>query len=214
MKKLTVGIALAALVLGACTVDTPVSAAPGSGAQAGAAPAIAMSGSSIIFAGNALQLGQPLSSWKKTVPGTPRCTDGKSPPVICTWDQLGLEVGTDDAQKNVQFASLYLHVAPVDTDPPPPNPDGTPATPSTAALPPKLPFSGRLQLDGMDITASTAFAQVRAGIDQTRNVRCGSRDCSSPHGKFGNGGKIFFELGGRSEMDTISRIGLSLVEGN
>jgi hypothetical protein len=213
MKNNRIGIALVALILTACNVDAPVAAAPSVPVKKAGAPEIVMSGSSIAFAGNKVQLGQSLASWKKAVPGTPRCSNGKSPPIICTWDQLGLEVGSDDALTNVQFASLFLRVPAVDTEPPPNNPDGTPAAVSTAALPPKLPFSGRLQLDGMAITAATAFAQVRSGIDQSRNVRCGSRDCSGPHGKFGDGAKIFFELDGRSDTDPIARIGLAKVDG-
>jgi hypothetical protein len=213
MKKNRIGFALVALFLAACNVDAPVVAAPSLSVKAAGAPDIVMSGSSIAFSGNKVRLGESLSSWKKAVPGTPRCTDGKSPPIICTWDQLGLEVGSDDAQTNVQFVSLFLRVPAVDTEPAPNNPDGTPAAVSTAALPPKLPFSGRLQLDGMDITARTAFAQVRSGIDKSRNVRCGSLDCSGPHGKFGAGAKIFFELDGRSDTDAIARIGLAMVDG-
>ncbi len=214
MKKNRIGIALVALFLAACNVDAPVVAAPSAPAKTAGTPDIVMSGSTIAFGGNKVQLGESLASWKKAVPGTPRCTDGKSPPIICTWDRLGLEVGSDDGQTKVQFASLFLRVPEVDTEPPPNNPDGTPAAVSTAALPPKLPFSGRLQLDGMEITAKTAFARVRAGIDTKRNVRCGSLDCSGPHGTFGDGAKIFFELDGRSDTDAIARIGLARVDGN
>jgi hypothetical protein len=192
----------------ACIAFAPVIAA---GVRTPAVVDIVINGSSIAFVGNKVQLGDSLSSWKKAVPGTPRCTDGKSPPIICTWDQIGLEVGSDDTKTSVEFASLFLLVPTVDTDPPPNNPDGTPATASTAALPPRVPFSGRLKLDGMEITAATPFAHVRSGIDKTRNVRCGSLDCSGPHGKFGEQAKIFFELRGRSETESIARIGLSMV---
>ena len=209
MSKMSFGIGLVSFALVACNVDSAILGAPSSSAPPADKSGIVMTGASIAFDGNKVQLGQSLATWKKTVPGTPRCTSERVSPVMCTWDQLGLQVGTDDGLKNVEFASLFLVRHQADTEPLPPRPDGSPARVSTVTPRPEKPFSGRLQLDGVEITPKTQFSKVRASIDQSRNVRCRLHDCSLPHGSFGNGTQIFFELNGRSEADTIVRIGFA-----
>ena len=209
--KRSLGTALLSLTLvAACNVDSAVLETSTTEKFAPAKMDISMKGSSIAFDGNPVQLGQSLLSWKKAIPAAIRCTDERVLPVMCTWDQIGLQVGTDDSGKNVKFASLFLLDPKIDLEPLPSLPDGTPAGVSHVPLPPKFPFLGRLQLDGVDITRNKQFSQVRDSIDKGRRVRCRISDCSLPHGSFGNGAQIFFELDGSSETNTIARIGLSL----
>ena len=213
MRRLSLDVGILTCALVVCDVGSAVRAAPSSSNPSGNKLIVVMSGSTIAFNGAKVQLGQSIASWKNAVPGVPRCTDAMKSPVMCTWDEIGLEVGTDDSLKNVKFANIFLTVPEVDTDPLPPSPDGSPASPSTVTLSPQRPFTGRLQLDGIDIGSKTSFSRLRASIAKDRNVRCGSRDCSSPHGRFGEGAKIFFELDGVRETDTITSIGLSKVNG-
>lgn len=202
--KILLVVGLLSLALASCKVDSAVVEAPASSVASAINFHIAIRESNISFGGKNVKMGQSLDDWKKAVPGTPRCTDEQIAPLMCTWDNVGLQVGTDDGLKNVKFASLFLLVPTIDPDPLPPLPDGSPAGVSTVARPPQKPFTGRLQLDGVDITAKLPFSNVRSSIDRRRNVRCGSRDCSIPHGKFGNGAQIFFELDGRSESDNCT----------
>ena len=211
MRRFSLGVGISSCALVVCDVGSAVREAPSFSNPSEKMLTVVMSGSTIAFNGAKVKLGEPMASWKKAVPGVPRCTDAMKSPVICTWDEIGLEVGTDDTLKNVKFANIFLTVPERDTDPLPPSPDGSPASPSTVTLSPRHPFVGRIQLDGIDIGSKTSFSRLRASIAKDRNVRCGSRNCSSPHGTFGEGAKIFFELDGVRETDTISSIGLSKV---
>lgn len=88
-------------------------------------------------------------------------------------------------------------------------PDGSPVPPSTSPAPPKLPFSGVLELDNFRFDRKTEFKKIRAGIDQKREVRCGLRDCATPHGSFGKMDDIYFTLNGGDERSTVAMISLS-----
>lgn len=211
MLRLTGVVSLCFLSLVGCNVDAAVNNVSNSAVVANSYYII-MDGSSISFDGNKVQLGQSMVAWKRAIGSQPRCSDERRAPVVCTWDALGLEVGSDDGLKKVKFANLFLRVPDYNSDPLPLLPDGSPAGVSTASASPRYPFAGRLELDGVDITHKKPFREVRASIDQQRYVRCGFRDCSNPHGNFGGGAKIFFELDGRIENDSIVRIGLSVAK--
>ena len=197
------------LIPTACNVESAILGPTVLGSPKVGALSIVISGSRIAFARGKVQLGQSLAHWKETIGGKPRCTDERVAPVMCTWDEIGLEVGTDDGLKNVKFANIFLRVPLAATYPPPSRPDGSPAGVTTATPSPRSSFPGRLQLDGADISSKTSFKHVRSSIDPRRNVRCGYRDCSSPHGRFGDRAQIFFELDGRDENNSIARIGFS-----
>lgn len=209
MFRLTIAAALFSSVPTACNVAWAVPGPTVHSNQETRQLNIVISGSSLAFGRGKVQLGQSLAQWKEAVGGKSRCTDERVTPVMCTWDGIGLEVGTDESRKNVKFANIFLRVPQAATYPHPPRPDGSAPGRSAATPSPQSPFSGRLQLDRADISSKTSFKQARSLIDPRRNVRCGYLDCSSPQGSFGERAQIFFELDGRDENDFIARIGFS-----
>lgn len=152
-----------------------------------------------------------LAKWKKAIPGSPRCTNPRTPPMLCIWDKLGIQIATDDSVEKVNSFRLYLNPPPEDyLEPLPNNPDGTPQ--STSPLPPSSVYSGQLQFDGINVTANTPYSAVGPRLASERNVRCGLRDCSSPHGMFGERTKLFFHLTGRRDENLIERFSIQWVD--
>ncbi|WP_426207929.1 hypothetical protein [Massilia sp. TWP1-3-3] len=146
-------------------------------------------------------LARAQESWKAAISAPSRCTNAKVGTILCTWDSLGLEVGTEDTQKTVEFVNLYISIPEFLTDP---------HTVHYAALPPQSPFSGELTFDGAVINPNTGFDEIRSKLNRNRNVRCGTLDCSTPHGTFSDKVLLFFHLKGTRKTDAIESIGFSL----
>ncbi|WP_426212598.1 hypothetical protein [Massilia sp. TWP1-3-3] len=160
-----------------------------------------MKDDAIYFLDKKVQLGGALESWRAAISAPSRCTKNKVGTIMCTWDSLGLEVGTEDTQKTVGFENLYISFPDFLTDP---------NTVHYAALPPQSRFSGELTFDGAVINQNTGFDEVRS--NRNRNVRCGTLDCSTPHGTFSDRVLLFFHLKGTRMTDTVESLSFSLRE--
>lgn len=171
------------------------------------APGIQIEGDTITFAQGKVKIGDSMDAWRKAIPGVPRCTADPDPPAICTWDTLGIQLGTDKSLKNAEFFIVYLNL-PVDDMQSSAGAD----VGDTASRMPKAAFRGQFKIDGFSISSQTPFSDVRSGIAQKRNVRCGTLDCSSPHGRFGSDAKIYMRLVGRRAEDPIMRISIERLD--
>ncbi len=194
---------LFSIVLMGCDAQKPVAAVadspkPTSG-QTGVS--ITMKDDAIYFSDKKVQLGGTLDSWKAAISAPSRCTKPKTGTILCTWDSIGLEVGTEDTQKTVKFVNLYISIPEYFTDP---------TTVHYAPRPPHSPFAGTLTFDDAVINQNTEFAKIRSKLNPNRNVRCGLRDCAVPEGKFSDRVQLFFHLKGRRKTDTIESINFSL----
>ena len=201
-KSYIFGIVLSLILIGcddqksiAAVVDSPIQTIAKGGIS------ITMKDDAIYFLDKKVQLGGTLESWKAAISVPSRCTKAKVGTILCTWDSLGLEVGTEDTQKTVEFVNLYISFPEFLTDP---------NTVHYAALPPQSPFSGKLTFDGAVINQNTGFDEIRSKLNRNRNVRCGTLDCSTPHGTFSDRVLLFFHLKGTRKTDAIESIGFSL----
>ncbi len=155
----------------------------------GASPEILLQDDALLIDGKALKLGQRLEDWDKVLPGKRRCEGGK---VIraCVWDAVGFRVTTQFANpKRISSVKVFLTL---------PDPEGY-----TVMLPAK-PFGGYVELDGFGIDAQTKFWEVRQSARQDRNIRCGLRECVSPHGALGQNTSIYFGLSEHNEHGTVT----------
>jgi len=171
----------------------------------GAKPEIIIKGTQIAYDGTELKIGDSFARWRAVLPPNSRCSDETREPVFCAWHSLALTVGTDLSNRTrVTYFNLYLNIEPKDpaealfTS----NPDGSPAKP----LPDwshKQPFPGYLELDGFGIDSKTEFWEIRAQADRKRNLRCGLRDCSHPHGGFSNSANLYLRLNRNDEHGNV-----------
>ncbi|WP_426101346.1 hypothetical protein [Massilia sp. TSP1-1-2] len=191
------------LILMGCDAQKPFSAAADSSESTTALAGVSINikDDGIYFSDTKVQLGGTLESWKAAISAPSRCTNAKVGTILCTWDSLGLEVGTEDTQKTVEFVNLYISIPEFLTDP---------HTVHYAALPPQSSFSGKLTFDGAVINPNTGFDEIRSKLNRNRNVRCGTLDCSTPHGTFSDKVLLFFHLKGTRKTDAIESIGFSL----
>lgn len=174
----------------------------------GAKPEIIISGPQISIDGKVVAIGASMSSWRAVLPGEPRCTSANNTDVLCTWDDLGIEVGSAFRTPKV---SKYLIISLNKEDLPPWNPQMPDGSIKSAPpdLRPKNTFSGYLQLDGYGIDAQTKFWEIRASADPKRNLRCNSRDCSHPHGGFSNKANLYLRLNSTTEYGNVYELTIS-----
>ena len=128
---------LFSLILMGCDAQKPVAAVVESAKRNTTKPgiSISMKDDAIYFSDIRVQLGGTLESWKAAISAPPRCTKAKVGAILCIWDSLGLEVGTEQTQKTVKFVNLFISLPEDFTDP---------DTVHYAGLPPQSPFSGKL----------------------------------------------------------------------
>lgn len=173
-----------------------------------ARPILSIIGDQITFDGKRLRLGGELASWKKVLKGKPVCTDAPNTPGHCRWDDLGIDIGTDQGYAAVTFFNVHLQDAVV--------PDYLVGmTLDEIQNPgPRFGFRGVLTVDSVHIHQNTKLIDVLAKLDPARGVRCGLRDCAVARGSFDNDTVIHFELNGRRVSDTIGIIAFSRLRSN
>lgn len=168
-----------------------------------ARPEIILEGGRIWIDGRQVKMGDPLSSWKMSLPGPARCSswgDKKSGGTLCRWDQLGIEVSTSNLQETeVDNFSIFMNV---DL----PNPwysrtDEPPAPPPNYL--PAHSFRGYLEIDGFGVDRNTKFWELAKSVDPAHNLRFDLSDCSFPHGRFGGAARLFLRLHGANKNSTV-----------
>lgn len=168
----------------------------------GGRPEIILSGSSIRVNGQLVEIGGPLSAWKQALPPHPHCYGEVR--IVCVWRDLGIEVATQSiANTSVLDASVHLAI--------PSTASPLPSNEATAKSRPTHAFSGYLELDGFGIDAQTKFSEVQARADPNRNLRCGLRDCSHPHGGFNEKASLYLRL---SRADRQGNVVVLTLSGN
>jgi len=169
----------------------------------GAKPEIIIRDELIFINGKNIALGHSLKRWLSAIPEAPRCTSQKNELTLCIWDNLGIKIGTSTKHPNIaKFVDITLNVEPAD----PYFPD----RPNVFA--PKKAFPGYLELDGYGIDAQTKFYEIRANANQDRNIRCGSRDCSHPHGGFSKTASMYMRLNSTSDNGNLYTLQLGETE--
>lgn len=158
-----------------------------------ASPEIVLRDDELVFDGKALRIGQGLEEWDKVLPGSRRC-EGVKVIRACVWDSIGFKV-TMQVENPNKIGSVRIFLAL-------PDPSGY-----TVILPTKA-FGGHLELDGFGVTAKTRFSEVRKSVRQERNIRCGLRECVSPHGALGKDTSIYFGLAEHNEHGSITAVEL------
>lgn len=176
----------------------------------GASPELILINKGIFFNGKQLQLGNSLESWKKIIPGNPRCFEGKM--TLCVWDQLGLEVGTDQKNgKNVRFINISLRFDDTNKDLVGNGSSITDDSEGKDGFNPHHVFSGYLEINGFGIDAGSRFIDIRNSSAENRKIQCGLLDCINPNGYFADDANIYFYLEGRYESGRILRIAIDMV---
>jgi len=162
----------------------------------GGRPEIAVQDAKVVVDGTSLIIGKStITDWRLALGPESRKKVGTY--VIYIWDQLGVSLSTD---RNHRIVSQLLVVLNREPKAPwnPKMPDSS-VVAEPNDLSPKNSFPGYLQLDGFGIDANTEFWEIRASVDPERNLRCGLRDCSHPHGAFSEGANIYLRLDSTSE---------------
>jgi hypothetical protein len=168
----------------------------------GATPELILRESDIRFNGKLLRLGASIDEWHEIL--GPKHRDDSSGNTA-TWDDLGIELVTArQDKKTVIQISIYMNLQPKDpyaglvTH----EADGTPIKPTYDSKP-KKPFPGYLELDNVGIDAKSKFWEIRTQIGPSRNLRCGLRDCSHPHGSFSGAADLYMRLNSGDEYGEI-----------
>lgn len=176
----------------------------------GTQPEIVLKNDVIYFNARPLRLGESLTSWKKILPGAPRCISSMT---FCIWDRLGIEVGAEaDGAQKVKYLNLHLIFSDEDK-----NigqvayPDGRPAE-FPPDLTPHHVFPGRVELDGFAIAPETEFWEIRKHADADRRLDCGLRDCSHPSGAFGDNAHLYLRLDGRSDRGHLLELSVDAAD--
>lgn len=174
----------------------------------GAKPEIIVKGNEIFINGTSVAIGQPIDKWKNALPKTAICRGQVRQ--VCKWDLLGIEVSTQSLSNTAVFDVIfYFNLEQHEswtyaTE----RPDGTPATPPIDYRP-KHPFPGYFELDGYGIDAKTEFWEIRARADPYRELRCGSHDCSHPHGAFSDKETLYLRLNKATDRGTLYELTIS-----
>lgn len=159
--------------------------------NSGAMPEILLEEERVRVNGKHVDLGGALQSWIAALGSAPKCIAQKNGIALCVWEDLGIEVGTGVRDQNkAKFFNVYFQI---------PSPGGLePVSTSSGREPPparpRKAFPGYLQLDGFGIDAQTQFWEIRAKTKPERNLRCGLRDCSHPHGGYGDRASLYLRL--------------------
>jgi hypothetical protein len=133
------------------------------------ASAVTITRTHLLIDDKAVALGQPMSDWKKILPGTPRCYFIAKMINLCVWDEFGLRV--QEYRSTVYLFALYLVIPKVEEEL-----DEFSEPPSVKDKLPAHPYTGRLELDGYPISPQSTFAQVSGHIDPDRVLSCTKRD--------------------------------------
>ena len=173
----------------------------------GATPELILRADKIYFNLKPLHIGADVSKWIDVLGKKYRVSPyGTS----LIWDEHGISLVTDEAnKKTVVQITVYLNKRPKDpldglvTH----RPDGTPVEP-IYDIQPSNPFSGYLELDGFGIDAKTKFWEIAKYVDPTRNLRCGLRDCTHPHGSFSSIANIYMRLNSKDEYGEIYELAI------
>ena len=178
----------------------------------GGKPEIIIKGDQIFINGKSVAISQPINEWKKVLPKTAVCRERVR--VTCKWESLGIEVST----QSISNTAIYDFTIYFNLEPPDPyaglvthRPDGTPVAPKKDYRP-KHPFPGYFELDGYGIDAKTEFWEIRASVDPERELRCGVRDCSHPHGGFSDKASLYLRLNRANEYGNLYEFTISGME--
>jgi hypothetical protein len=180
-------------------------------APRGGKPAITVKEGTIQIDGKTVVFGANLSSWIGALPEGRRCLSKKNDLTLCIWDDIGIAVGTSIRHPAlVKFIVIYLNVEDI------PQwdsrlPDGS-TMPTPPDYRPKSVFRGYLELDGFGIDAKTKFWEIRSATSPNRNLRCGTRDCSHPQGKFSDRANLYLRLNGSTESGELYEFSISADE--
>jgi len=166
--------------------------------ERGAQPEIIVSRREIHINGKPIALGQPISEWKKVLPGTPHCEfdPGVTKNTKCRWDELGIYLL--EYRSTVYEFNMLFYISPwngsesvgADGTVYPPEPDRRP----------KHPYTGYFELDGYGIDAKTTLAEIIRNIDPDRGLRCGRiDDCQVQRAKHFNDGERLMFITSRSD---------------
>jgi hypothetical protein len=129
--------------------------------------------------------------------------------IFCMWDNLGLEVGTDNKiDQRVRFVNLHLSFSGEEKTLTQVK-NRNPAEKGLGYSPDKV-FPGYVEIDGFGTDANTEFWEIRAGANNASKIHCGLRDCSHPSGPFGSYVNIYLTLDGPQETNKVLEIGLSV----
>lgn len=171
----------------------------------GKRPEIILLQDKIYFNAKELRLGYSLESWKKIIPGAPRCNGPKIS--LCIWDELGIDIGlASEGAHKVKFLNIQISMSKGDKEKNNVNyPDGRRAG-ELLDLNPYNVFPGYLELDGFGIDAGTEFWEIRRNVNQDRLLDCGLRDCSHPSGAFGESAHIYLRLDSGSRYGRLRQI--------
>jgi hypothetical protein len=154
----------------------------------------------IAYDGRLLRLDSSIAKWKNALPeSSRRCRRGKSFAArsgwteICTWDDLGIEIGGDDSS-----IGMTVHLAIEAEDP----------FIKSSWPDPTRPFNGYLEFDGHGVDRRTQSPNdMGATADPRRNLRCPLRgECSEMHG----GGGMY--VSARFDTVGLTKITLSPFE--
>ena len=161
-------------------------------------PTISIEGSAFVINGKKVWLGESLAMWQKTLPGKARCISSKSDITLCVWDEIGVDIGTDEADKTrVVFINVELV------------PDKNTLGNETSQFSPLKSFPGLLSLDGIPILPTTRFRDLRNTVPARWGLSCGGHDCSNPTGNFQDVGSIRMDISARTDQGTIERFSVS-----
>lgn len=163
-------------------------------------PEIILSGPSIRVNGQSVEIGGTLDSWKKALPSQHHCTGGRVR-TVCVWRELGLEVATQSA-RNQSVLDVSVHLALSSDTTSTPAESGSSDDEGVSQGPTRA-FPGYLELDGYGIDARTKFSELRARAKPDRNLRCGLRDCSHPHGLFNDNASLYLQLNRADQQGNI-----------
>ena len=170
-------------------------AGPGAGQRPSTVLRIA--GGTFNVNGVELRLGDDVARWRSVLGKESRVFRGLS--TVYVWDDKGVWVATTKRANAVIEVEITVNVEDLKES----------MVKGRAPQAPKRAYSGSLIFDGVRVSPTTAFRDIRAGADPQRNLRCGLRDCSHPHGGFGNDAELLVRLAGKSDQDKVLEMSFS-----
>lgn len=175
------------------------------------APVLALMNGHIRYNDEGLPLRSNISNWTRVLGSDVQCSKTRGVPMLCKWDRLGIEVGSDGVgSKSVDFVNVYLKSELADYT--------RPATPKGKPPPPIPEFIVRgsfpyvLLFGDARVTSTTTFSELREKSDPSMRLRCDVDDCQFPHGSFGEKATVSFSLNGRTARNTINMVTISAVD--
>lgn len=175
-------------------------------------PLLKIDGREITYNGYVLKIGMDVEFLRQAVGGMPRCTTHYGGPISCAWDDLGIEVLTNE-KKMVRYIHFYLNVEPPNSDAGlmTHGSDGSPSMPRDVPLPPKSPFPGELRLDGYQIHPDTTYGEVKAQAPM-RRYACSFSSCHMPSTLINGATQMYLTLVGYGDSSAIWTLALEKSE--